>query len=153
MATAENLKKFLTKRGLGVDVTKNEATDTFSVKVKCTTVEEISNILAQIEEKGRFIISIQLEDITELLVTSSGIPERLKGLEDTIFTLAKRQIDLGEEMTKNMKNLQETDVSLERQSKSSISAILDELEKLTIVIEGLDNRIQVLEKKPWWKKW
>ena len=140
MAEAEGLKKFLKKRGFDAEVEKLSDDRTYVIKLHSKTVEEVEALLAQIEEPGRFIVSILLSDITNLLVEESGLPERMSLLEETVGR-NDRQRGLTEE-------------ELKRQSRQSIVGVYETIDELKVELQSIGDRLKEIElKKPWWKKW
>jgi hypothetical protein len=111
MATAVELKAFLTKRGFDVEVEKDQLT--YTIKVHSKSVEDIGKLLAQIAEPGRFVVSAELQDITDLLVERSKILPRIDALSK----------ELEDKMTRNMGMLIQTDDELRKQSTDSISGV------------------------------
>lgn len=145
MATAEELQKFLSKRGFDVDVAKDGAT--YSIKVRAKTASEVSKVLAQIDEPGRFVIDADLMDITDILVEKSGL----------LALISDLTVEVGEwkdKMTRNMDSLTETDDKLREQSTDSISGlkeIIKEQDKkiatLIDVVEALTERAVIQDNK------
>lgn len=150
--TAENLQRFLAKRNLDTEVTLSE--DTYLVQVSSTTVEDIAHLLATIKEPGRFIVSLKLQDITELLVTSSKLPTQIEELGASLKVLEGL-------MTRNMTNLENTDDKLRKQNLESVAGLHTYIDEVTNSIKKdlansiiiLNKRLAELESKPWWKKW
>jgi len=146
VATAEELQKFLSKRGFDVDVAKDGAT--YSIKVRAKTASEVSKVLAQIDEPGRFVIDADLMDITDILVEKSGL----------LALISDLTVEVGEwkdKMTRNMDSLTETDDKLREQSTDSISGlkeIIKEQDKkiatLIDVVEALTERAVIQDNKP-----
>lgn len=141
MATAENIKAFLKKRGFDAEVEKLKDDRTFIIGLSCKTVKEVSNVMAQIEEPGRFIISVQLSDIFGLLSDALNLS-----------SLASK-----EELMKQSQALTNTDDELKKQSESSISGLWTLIKTLESEIktrlDNIEGRIDILESKPWWRKW
>lgn len=135
MATEKELKRYLAKRGYDTEVTK-PTPNTWIVGLHCKTVEEVQKLLAGIEEPGRFIVSVQFTDVVDELIKRSGLPTRIEELRD--------------EMATNTKRLQETDDSLRKQSEMSLGGLWDKIEKAN---RDITDRLDKLEKAPWWKIW
>lgn len=139
MATAEDMKRYISKRGFSVEVDKPKDGQTFVIGLRCKTVDEVKNLLATIEEPGRFVVSVQFSDVVELVAEKSGLRSDVERIDSVL-----------EEIMSNVQKLQETDETLKAQSEESFSGLRKKIEELC---SELDMRIAKLEATPWWKKW
>ena len=142
-ASAEELCKFLAKRGFTTDVTKKG--DTFTINVRSKTAEDIKLLLASIDEPGKFVISVDTNDISTIL----GVNDLRKYADEIRFSL----IEEAQIMSRNTEMLKNTDLELKKQSEESISSLSVRLEKLTEIVEALLDRAEIQDnKKHWWEK-
>jgi hypothetical protein len=144
MPTAEELKTFLAKRGYSTEVGKTD--NTFTIGISSKTVDEVSKLVGQIEEPGRFIISVFFSDVADLLYNKFGI----QSIVDKEVELKSSIENLEKSMSRNTELLTKTDEELKKQNENSISG----LEKKVLGrIGSLDVQVAKLEKKkPWYKK-
>ena len=67
--------------------------NTFTIGISCKTVDEVAKVLANIEEPGRFIVSVHLNDIADLrsdIFNISGINLNILDLEDKVAGNSKK---------------------------------------------------------------
>lgn len=147
MATAEELKAFLAKRGYKADVIKDS--NNYHISIRCTDIEAAAKLMFQINEPGRFVIDLSPADAASYIAGLLGIDKLKVDMESLV-----EDVNL---MTKNMNNLENTDDSLRQQSTDSISSVKEMIrtldDKVTKMQESFDKRIAEMESKPWWKKW
>ena len=139
MATANELKAYLSKRGLDVDVDK--VGDTYLVSITSKKVDDVVNLLATIHEPGRFIVAVKLDDIIPVIGDILGIVKLRQSLESYTINNDKRFLDLEELMRGNSRSLSETDDILKERAT--------DLEEQT---KQLIEDMSVIKKQPWWKR-
>ncbi len=135
MATEDEMKRYLAKRGYDAEVSK-PSENTWLVGLHCKTVEEVQQLLANIAEPGRFVVSVQFTDIVDELIHRSGLPMQIE--------------ELRSDMNRNTQKIEDTDASLRKDSEMSLGGLWDKIEKAN---KDITDRLDELEKAPWWKLW
>lgn len=146
-ASAENLRTFLAKRGYDTDVDRNPDNNTFTIGIRCQTAEEVARLLAQIDEPGRFVVSVQLTDIADILLEPAM--SAIQHIQDELNGLTKAQ----EEATMDRQNLRNTQDDAENHSRKTLEGISQRIDRLERIILGLRDILDTVNKRPWWKKW
>ena len=166
MATAEGLKAFLAKRGYRADVSE-ESPSTWLISLRSDTVEEVSKLLVNIGEPGRFIVSVKLADLVGVLSTELDLPtiiQAINGLKTTVGMLEKDMSKNTDSIRANGDELAKQATVTVAQQKDAIADINRQLDKLTAAmmtnfgelneqVGSLATRVQQLESRPWYKRW
>jgi phage-related tail protein len=139
MATADELKAYLTKRGFNVSVDATGAT--YQIVIHTKTADDIAKMLALINEPGRFIITSEMGDI---------LPYVDKALN--ISKLGENLAKLEESMRGNMEKLTNTDSENKRQAEESISSLTNKFDSLEDKVKLLVEKMSYIEQQPWWKR-
>jgi len=134
MATTKELQAFLKKRGYETTVEKED--ETYVVSIRSQTVDEVAKLLASIDEPGRFVVSVQLSDILDLLKNSTR--SEIADFSNSLATLR--------ELVDNTARKFESSNNITRER-----VVVSE-HKMVSIITGLDDRITKLETKRWWKR-
>ena len=139
MATADELKTFLEKRGFHVEVEK--VASTFLIDITSKSVKDIQKILAEVNEPGRFIVAVKLSDTVPIIGEVLGIVK-----------LKQDVAKLEEDMSRNTDNLTKTDDENKRQSEESLSSLRNKLDSLEEKVDTLVDKMSYIETQPWWKR-
>lgn len=139
MPTADELKAYLAKRGIPVDVQVAEST--YKIAITSKSVEDVAGLLASINEPGRFIISVKLGDVIPLIGDTLGVSKLIESVDR-----------LEESMRGNAEKLTATDTENKRQSEESISSLTHKVEVLNEEVRLLIDKLSYIEMQPWWKR-
>ena len=154
MATADELRQFLLKRGYLVDIDKRE-NNTYIISIRSKKVEDVTNLLASINEPGRFVVAVKLEDIIPIIGEILGVDK-----------LRKDILTLEADMHRNSDRLSNTDDENKRQAEESLSAHTRKIDSLKEMLESLEHKIDsqkhdtdsliedmtYIKRQPWWKR-
>jgi len=88
MATAEEIKTYLAKRGYDAEV--SEKGDSYLIALRSRSVDQVADILATIHEGKRFIVTTYHPDIVELIARDAGFLEQFQALRDRLDVLEKK---------------------------------------------------------------
>jgi hypothetical protein len=146
MSTANELKTYLSKRGIDVDVDK--VGDTYLVSITSKKVDDVVNLLATIHEPGRFIVAVKLDDIIPVIGDILGIVKLKQDFDNHAKNSVKMFLDLEELMRGNSAKLVETDDELKKRDGDLDKRATDLEEQTKQLIEDMS----VIKKQPWWKR-
>lgn len=146
MATADELRTFLEKRGYPTSVTKNESN--FLIEVTAKTVGEVAQLLTTINEPGRFIVTLKLADSAPLIASLVGVPE----LREQIKLMGSLITNLESEMRGNVEKLNKTDDQLKKDSQESIKVVLGKVNEVDSVVKANSDDLKIIKAQPWWKR-
>ena len=125
MATPEDIQTFLRKRGYEAQV--SERGDAYIIELRSKSLDEVAIVLASIHEGKRLIVTAYHPDIAGLIVKDAGLPEQFEALRTDVGEVGARSEARDHELGKRISDLLQVTVDL-------------------------SERLDVLEKKPWWKR-
>lgn len=167
MATAEELKAFLKKRGYDAEAEVVESGN-YRISLYCKSAEDATLIFSEIREPGRFVISVKLADAFDLIEQGLRLGERLgeiiaefdgklvahgirinastelgKAYAETVVGQVSKAVD--SQLLRVSGSIATQGLNLEKE----ISALRKELKETK---DNLALQVQEEAQKPWWKK-
>lgn len=142
MPSAQELQRYLSKRGYQVEV--SQIPEGFTIGLTCKTTDEIAKLLATIGEGGKFIITVNLSDLMGYILGELH-------MEQIVTLIHNNELKIIED--------EQSTAKLKEQNGEAISSILNRLDSILDSFNALDVRIKSLERKqlvletmPWWKR-
>lgn len=150
MATPDELKSFIAKRGFDVDVVQKSGSYIISIHSK--TADDVASLLASIGEPGRFIVTVKLDDIIPTIGNILNVPKLKEDTDKLSNSIFKLKTQLEEDMHGNMKRLSETDAENKRQVDESLSLHTKRLDAVENKASALSDDMKYVKQQPWWKR-
>ena len=129
MATTDELKQFLAKRGFDAEVVRTGGT--FVISLQSKKIDDVLNLLASINEPGRFVVAVKLGDVVPAIGELLGV-----------FKLGEDLDNLGTE-------LRDKDKSIEDKLNDLIEV---RLKKDEDTIQSLADDMKYIKSQSWWKR-
>jgi len=90
-ANSEEIKKFVEKRGYPCEVMMLNP-KVYKISLYSARVKEVADLVASINEPGRFVVELQHDDVAELVIDTLELERRFKEVYERIDSVVTENL-------------------------------------------------------------